>query len=163
MARTAAVPALLHAAVAVALAAGLSGCAAGVDSPDTAGAAASAPSAPSASASASASAPAEAPSATPAPAEPTTTPTPQVRTIAVAAAGGQVTGTSGREDVRLGERVVLRVTSDVAEQVHVHGYDLEQDVPAGGSVDIPLTASIPGVFEVELHESGKALFQLRVA
>ena len=67
------------------------------------------------------------------------------------------------EELRLGEQVVLRVSSDVAEEVHVHGYDLEQAVPAGGSADIPLTASIPGVFEVELHESGKALYQLRVA
>ena len=102
---------------------------------------------------------------------PTQTPTaaatpsaaPAVRTVAVAYAGGEVTGTTGREQVPVGEQVVLRISSDVAEQVHVHGYDLEGAVPAGGSVDIPLTASIPGVFEVELHDSGKVLFQLRVA
>ncbi len=100
-------------------------------------------------------------------ASPTTSPTPSpttaVRTVSVAYAGGQVTGTSGREEVPVGEQVVLRITSDVAEEVHVHGYDLEAAVPAGGSVDIPLTATIPGVFEVELHDSGKVLFQLRVA
>ena len=90
-------------------------------------------------------------------------PTPAVRTVAVAYAGGEVTGTSGREQVPVGEQVVLRISSDVAEQVHVHGYDLEGAVPAGGSVDIPLTADIPGVFEVELHDSGKVLLQLRVA
>jgi cytoskeletal protein CcmA (bactofilin family) len=86
-----------------------------------------------------------------------------VRTVAVFYAGGEVTGTSGREEVPVGEQVVLRISSDVAEQVHVHGYDLEGVIPAGGSVDIPLTASIPGVFQVELHDSGKVLFQLRVA
>jgi cytoskeletal protein CcmA (bactofilin family) len=86
-----------------------------------------------------------------------------VRTVAVSYTGGEVTGTSGREEVPVGEQVVLRVSSDVAEEVHVHGYDLEGAIPAGGSVDIPLTASIPGVFEVELHDSGKVLFQLRVA
>ena len=59
--------------------------------------------------------------------------------------------------------MVLRISSDVAEEVHVHGYDLEAAVPAGGSVDIPVDATIPGVFEVELHDSGKLLFQLRVA
>ena len=74
-----------------------------------------------------------------------------------------MTGSSGREEVRLGEQVVLRVSSDVPEQVHVHGYDLEAEVPAGGTADIPVSATIPGVFEVELHESGKVLFQLRVA
>ncbi len=90
-------------------------------------------------------------------------PAPTVRTVAVAYTGGEVTGTTGREEVPVGEQVVLRISSDVAEEVHVHGYDLEGAVPAGGSVDIPLTAGIPGVFEVELHDSGKVLFQLRVA
>ena len=77
--------------------------------------------------------------------------------------GGQVTGTSGREEVSAGDRVVLRITSDVAEEVHVHGYDLSRPVPAGGTVDIPVEARIPGVFEVELHQSGRVLFQLRVS
>jgi hypothetical protein len=86
-----------------------------------------------------------------------------VRTVSVAYAGGQVTGTSGREEVPVGERVVLRVVSDVDEEVHVHGYDLEKPLPAGVPVDLPLTATIPGVFEVELHDSGRVLFQLRVS
>ena len=145
------------AAVTVLLAVLLSGCAAGVDEPDTAGAAAATPSSAAATPAPSASA------AAPTAAAPSPSPTPQVRTIAVAYAGGQVTGSSGREEVRLGEQVVLRVSSDVAEEVHVHGYDLEAVVPAGGSADIPVSATIPGVFEVELHESGKVLYQLRVA
>ncbi len=90
-------------------------------------------------------------------------PSPSIRTIAVTVAGGAVTGTSGREQVALGESLVIRVTSDVAEEVHVHGYDLKADVAAGGTAEIPLTASIPGGFEVELEGSGKTLFQLRVA
>ena len=146
------------AAVPVLLAVLLSGCAAGVEESDTAAAA------PSPSAEATVPSPtASAAVPTAAAASPTAPPTPQVRTIAVAYAGGQVTGTSGREQVRLGEQVVLRVSSDVAEEVHVHGYDLEVAVPAGGSADLPVSATIPGVFEVELHESGKVLYQLRVA
>ena len=145
-----------RAAATVLLAVLLSGCTAGVDEPDTAAAAPS----PAASAAPSSPAAAGAPATSP---TPTASPQPQVRTVEVRYTGGQVTGTSGREEVRLGERVVLRVTSDVAEQVHVHGYDLEADVPAGKTADIPVTASIPGVFEVELHDSGRVLFQLRVA
>jgi hypothetical protein len=148
-ARTAAVPVLLAAL--------LSGCAAGVDEPETSQPAAAASAEPSAASSASAS-----PSASAAP-TPTAPPAPQVRAIEVAYAGGQVTGSSGREEVRLGEQVVLRFSSDVAEEVHVHGYDLEVALPAGGSAEIPVSATIPGVFEVELHESGKVLYQLRVA
>jgi hypothetical protein len=90
-------------------------------------------------------------------------PSPSLRTIDVTVAGGAVTGTSGREQVKLGESVVIRVTSDVAEEVHVHGYDVKADVAACSTAEIPLTASIPGGFEVELEGSGKTLFQLRVA
>jgi hypothetical protein len=43
-----------------------------------------------------------------------------------------VTGTSGREEVPLGEDVVLRISSDVAEEVHVHGYDVYGDIPRAG-------------------------------
>ena len=130
----------------------LTGCAPGQDPQEAATASASSePSAPTPTPTRSAT-PTSAPS-----------PTAATRTVAVSYAGGEVTGTSGREEVPVGEQVVLRISSDVAEQVHVHGYDLEGAIPAGGSIDIPLTADIPGVFEVELHESGKVLFQLRVA
>lgn len=88
---------------------------------------------------------------------------PAVRILDVTFAGGSVTGVDPRVSVELGEELVLRVTSDVADEVHVHGYDLYGDVPAGGTVEIPLTATIPGGFEVELERTGKTLFQLRVA
>ncbi len=133
----------------------VTGCAAGQEQEGAA-------SAPVASTASAVPSPTQAPTATPS-AVATPGPAPAVRTVAVAYAGGEVTGTTGREEVPVGEQVVLRVSSDVAEEVHVHGYDLEGAIPAGGSVDIPLTASIPGVFEVELHDSGKVLFQLRVA
>ena len=142
--------ALIAAAVAVLV----TGCAAGQEEQDGVAAPASAPVTPGPSPSASAAVPS---------ATPTAAPTPTVRTVSATYAGGEVTGTSGREEVPLGEQVVLRIASDVAEQVHVHGYDLEAAVPAGGSVDIPVDATIPGVFEVELHDSGRLLFQLRVA
>jgi len=132
----------------------LTGCAAGTEdevaAPSTPASSAAAPSTPASSA----------PSAVP---SVVASPTPTVRTVTARYAGGQVTGTSGREEVTLGEPVVLRISSDVAEEVHVHGYDITADVPAGASVDVPVAADIPGVFEVELHESGKVLFQLRVA
>ena len=145
-ARTAPRPGLA-AGLALGLAAALlSGCAAGREQP-----------------AAASSGPAATPTAAPSAATPAASTTPAVRTVAVAYSGGEVTGTSGREQVRVGEQVVLRISSDVAEEVHVHGYDLEGVVPAGGSVDIPLSATVPGVFEVELHDSGEVLFQLRVA
>jgi hypothetical protein len=97
------------------------------------------------------------------PSLPSVAPSPAVRTIDVAYVGGQVSGTTGREEVALGEQVVLRIHSDVADEVHVHGYDVQQSLPAGVAVEIPLTATVRGGYEVELHDAGRALFQLRVS
>src|SRR5947207_12456442 len=57
--------------------------------------------------------------------------------------------------VKEGERVRFQVTSDVAEEVHVHGYDLHKDVAAGGTVSFNFPASISGVFRLELKGPSK--------
>jgi hypothetical protein len=54
------------------------------------------------------------------------------------------------------------VSSDTADEVHVHGYDLKKDVAAGGTVSFAFRADIDGIFEVELENSGIQLAQLRV-
>ena len=46
-----------------------------------------------------------------------------VQRVEVAFAGGEVTGGVRRYAVPLGSTVELVVASDVAEQVHLHGYD----------------------------------------
>jgi hypothetical protein len=89
-------------------------------------------------------------------------PTPPTRIVDVMYAGGNVTGADQRVAVKLGEQIVLRFTSDVVEEIHVHGYDLYADLNPGEPAEIVLTADIPGVFEVELHNAGRPLYQLRV-
>ena len=69
---------------------------------------------------------------------------------------------NAREQVRRGQTVRLVVTSDVADEIHVHGYDVKADVAANGTVELSFTASIPGVFEVELEQRGRRLFTLEV-
>jgi hypothetical protein len=83
--------------------------------------------------------------------------------VRVTYAGGQVGGDTGTVPVALGTALRLEVTSDVAEEAHLHGYDEEVQVPAGGTATIDLTADIPGEFEFELHHSGAALATLRVS
>ena len=61
-----------------------------------------------------------------------------------------------------GDQVRFRVESDVADEVHVHGYDLSEDVPAGGEVSFDFTAEIEGIFEVELEERVEQIAELRV-
>ena len=94
---------------------------------------------------------------------PSAEPSPAVRVITASYAAGEVVVPEARVQTTLNEQVVLRISSDVPEEVHVHGYDVYADIPAGGSVDIPLTLRLPGAYEVELHGVGRVLFQLRTA
>ncbi|MEU3903656.1 hypothetical protein AB0F20_07515 [Streptomyces goshikiensis] len=84
------------------------------------------------------------------------------RTVTIAIRGGKVTPAPGRTELRRGERVALRVTSDRADTLHVHGYDKELALPAGQEATLTLTADRTGLFEVETHESGLVLTQLLV-
>jgi hypothetical protein len=67
-----------------------------------------------------------------------------------------------RQTVNKGDRVVLVVKSDVADEIHLHGYDLSRDVTAGGTARLPFTANLPGRFEVELESRGVQIADLTV-
>ena len=131
---------------------------AGTDaSDDAAGTTASGSAAPAGeSASASASATEETPQEARPPAE-------AGQRIEVAVAGGRVSGDTGRVPVAVGTQVTLVITCDVADEVHVHGYDLTADLAPGTPAEISFAATIPGVFEVELHQAGTALLGLQVS
>jgi heme/copper-type cytochrome/quinol oxidase subunit 2 len=96
----------------------------------------------------------------------TTTPSPAAdeggRRIEVDLTAGQATGNTGRIPVGLGESVTLALTSDVADEVHVHGYDLTVELDPGQPAEVTFAATVPGVFEVELHEAGTVLLTLQV-
>jgi hypothetical protein len=76
--------------------------------------------------------------------------------------GGDVQGGVRREAVKQGSAVTLRITSDEADELHVHGYDLKTDLVPGQSTDLTFLAKIPGVFEVELERLGKKVLELEV-
>ena len=88
--------------------------------------------------------------------------TPAGQRIEVQVSGGQVSGDTGRVPVAADEHVTLVITSDVADEVHVHGYDLEAELSPGQPTELVFDATIPGVFEVELHEAGTQLLSLQV-
>lgn len=83
------------------------------------------------------------------------------RVLEYAFAGGAVTG-DGRVSVKLGEQVTIRVVSDVAEEVHVHTYDVAADLGPGLPGGVTFVADIPGVHEVELEGSHLRLLSLEV-
>jgi heme/copper-type cytochrome/quinol oxidase subunit 2 len=86
--------------------------------------------------------------------------TPDVPTVVVK--GGQPVGGVKEIEVKEGDQVRFRVVSDVADEIHVHGYDLMKDVSAGGQVSFAFKASITGIFEAELENRGEQIVSLRV-
>lgn len=61
-----------------------------------------------------------------------------------------------------GEEVRFRVSSDRAEEIHVHGYDISKDVPAGGTVEIAFPAELEGIYEAELEKLGVQIAELQI-
>ena|SRR5664279_318157 len=61
-----------------------------------------------------------------------------------------------------GEKVLFKVESDVADEVHMHGYDIMKDVKAGGSVTFSFPATIEGIFEAELEGRKEQILEMTV-
>lgn len=74
-----------------------------------------------------------------------------------------MTGQTGRVKVALGTRLRITVTSDVADELHVHGYDLTQELSAGQSGSLEFVADKPGVIEVELERAKLPLTRLEIS
>ena len=90
-----------------------------------------------------------------------TAPRPQVTSISLDEAGRPVGGVA-EISVDAGERIRFRVNSPVADEVHVHGYDLLKEVRAGGTAAFDFPADIEGLFEVELEDREEQIAELRV-
>ena len=82
--------------------------------------------------------------------------------VSLTVSGGEVSGDTGRVEVSRGTRVRLSITSDAADEVHVHGFELTRPVSPGQSTQIEFVADRTGVFEVELHDAGLVLTRLQV-
>lgn len=107
------------------------------------------------------------PSATPttsAPATPSTATTPDVRQIVITVKNGEITGDTGLIEVDTGEPFQVVVTSDVADEVHVHSETragFSGDVQAGGTVTVPAVIKVPGRYEIELENRGLVLARVQ--
>ena len=132
------------------------------DSDGNGGLAAPEPRAPSASptASATVSSPIATTATTAAPAPPAKPAADQ--TIRITYRGGVVSGAGGRVKVKRGSTVAIVVTSDIADEVHLHGYDRSVAVAKGATATLTFTATIPGGFELELEKTGRRLTQIQV-
>lgn len=80
--------------------------------------------------------------------------------VEITYAEGAVVGGPATVETATGESVLLVITSDIDEEVHVHGADVYGEVSAGDTTEIAFVAEIPGQFEIELEERGQLLATL---
>ncbi|CAB4742334.1 MAG: hypothetical protein F2754_10770 [Actinobacteria bacterium] len=81
--------------------------------------------------------------------------------ITISYTGGKIEG-GGRKQVAKGSTVTLQVTSDIVDEVHLHGYDKAVNTVANQPVQIVFKADASGVFEVELEKKGLKLVDIEV-
>jgi plastocyanin len=83
-------------------------------------------------------------------------------TITVSVKDGKVTPPTHRQQIAKGDTVKLVVTTDKADEVHVHGVNIEKETEANKPITITFVAKDAGIYEVETHKSNLQLLQLEV-
>jgi len=76
---------------------------------------------------------------------------------------GRDSGPDRVEQIALGSDVTVNITNpDAADEFHLHGIDLERTVDAGVMATFNFTATTPGTYELESHETNGVLVVLVV-
>lgn len=83
--------------------------------------------------------------------------------IAITLAKGKADPNGERVSLAKGTTLVLTITADHADEVHVHGYDIEIPVKSGATVTKEILLDQVGRFEVESHEPQFTILQLTVS
>jgi plastocyanin len=80
----------------------------------------------------------------------------------VTVTGNKVSPPPATVDLAVGEKLTLTVTSDHADQLHIHGFEIEKDLVAGEPLSVTVTGDQPGVYEVETHHPELRLLKIAV-
>ena len=65
--------------------------------------------------------------------------------------GGKVAGGPAEIHAKNGDTVVIVVSADAPDDIHLHGYDIEKPVEPGKPATFRLKANLEGEFEIESH------------
>lgn len=85
---------------------------------------------------------------------------PRDRTFDVSIEGGEMS--PNEVSVNEDDNVTLRISSDKPMELHIHGYDVEQEVEPDKASELRFEADLTGRFEIEDHDSEKELGALQV-
>lgn len=92
-----------------------------------------------------------------------TTPASASRTVDIRIANGTVSPANTRTEAEVGERIMLRVDSDTADELHVHSDPAHTfAVAAASGQEFGFTVTVPGQVEIELHHAGRTVTTLLV-
>jgi hypothetical protein len=77
--------------------------------------------------------------------------------------GGEVTPTNQQLEAKVNQPIVVKVNSDVADELHVHSTpDHTFKIEAKPVQQFQFTVSVPGKVDIELHQLGKTIATVQV-
>jgi hypothetical protein len=84
-------------------------------------------------------------------------------TLDITIANGSVTPTNAQLQAKVGQPITLRVSSDAADELHVHSVpDHTLTVEPRPDQTYQFTVDVPGRVEVELHHLGRTVATIQV-
>ncbi len=66
-------------------------------------------------------------------------------------------------DIALGAEVTIIITTPTDDAAHLHGYEVEMDIPAGVPTELTFTATMSGSYELESHVTDAVWLNLVVS
>ncbi len=82
--------------------------------------------------------------------------------IQIVVKNGKPVGGVEKISVDKGDRIKFTVRSDVADEVHFHGYDISKEVGPGEPAKFSVPATLDGIYEVELEQRALPIAEIRV-
>jgi sporulation-control protein spo0M len=77
--------------------------------------------------------------------------------------GGEVTPTNQQLEAKVNQPIVVKVNSDVADELHVHSTpDHTFKIEAKPVQQFQFTVGVPGKVDIELHQLGKTIATVQV-
>ena len=76
---------------------------------------------------------------------------PDLEAVVIRVQGGEARGEPKTITVKQGDRVRIRVTVDEPQDIHIHGYELEEAAAPGRPAVFAFRADLEGIFDIETH------------
>jgi FtsP/CotA-like multicopper oxidase with cupredoxin domain len=76
---------------------------------------------------------------------------PELEVVVIRVEGGEAKGGANTITVKQGDRVRIRVVVDEPQEIHLHGYEIEQEAAPARPALFAFKADLEGIFDLETH------------